>query len=133
METKMSVISIKQEGSFDNTNKFLKASKEFSDNIAYQEILRIAEQGVAALSAATPVDTGKTAASWGYEIERTKGKTTVVWTNDNVVNGVNIAIILQYGHGTRNGGYVLGTDYINPALKPIFDQMTESMWKAVIS
>lgn len=129
----MSIISIQQEGNFDNTNKFLKASKEFNDSIAYQEILKIAERGVSALSAATPVNTGTTAASWGYEIEQGKGKTTVVWTNDNVVNGVNIAIILQYGHGTRNGGYVVGRDYINPALTPIFDQMTDDMWKAVIA
>ena len=128
----MSVISVHSEGKFENTTKFLEASKNL-DDLAYKEITSIAEQGVAALSAATPVKTGKTAASWGYEIERTKGKTTVVWTNNNIINGVNVAIILQYGHGTRNGGYVMGSDYINPALKPIFDQMTESMWKAVIS
>ena len=128
----MSIIGFKQTGDFDNTNKFLNANKDVNSLVA-NTIESIAEQGVEALSAATPVRTGKTAASWGYRIENEKGKTTVLWTNDNVVDGVNIAIIIQYGHGTRNGGYVEGLDYINPALKPIFDQMTESMWKAVLS
>lgn len=128
----MSIIGFKQTGDFDNLNKFLKSNTNTS-SIVSQAIESIAEQGVEALSSATPVRTGKTAASWGYRIENEKGKTTVLWTNDNVVDGVNIAIIIQYGHGTRNGGYVEGIDYINPALKPIFDQMTESMWKAVLS
>ena len=129
----MSVISIQSEGNFENTKKFLEKSKDLSSGLVYRELTSIAEQGVDALKSATPVKTGATAASWGYEIEQSKGKTIVTWTNDNIVNGVNIAIILQYGHGTRNGGYVVGSDYINPALKPIFDQMTDSMWKAVIS
>ena len=97
------------------------------------KIESIAKQGVSELSRATPVDTGKTAASWGYEIEKTNNKTIVYFTNSNENNGVNIAIILQYGHGTKNGGYVQGRDYINPAIKPIFDKMEESMWKVVVS
>ena len=129
----MSMIGFKQVGDFKDTNKFLKSGQNISEIIAQVKIKEIAQQGVEALSAATPVRTGKTAASWSYKIENTNGKTTVLWTNDNVVNGVNIAIIIQYGHGTRNGGYVEGYDYINPALKPVFDQMTDSMWKAVVS
>lgn len=128
----MSMIGFKQEGDFDNLNKFLKTNIDIN-SLVTKTIESIAEQGVEALSSATPVRTGKTAASWSYRIENKKGTTTVLWTNDNVVDGVNIAIIIQYGHGTRNGGYVEGVDYINPALKPIFDQMTESMWKAVLS
>ena len=129
----MSIIGFKQVGKFENTNKFLKAGQNINDIVARATIGSIAQQGVDALSAATPVRTGKTAASWSYKIENSKGKTTVLWTNDNVVDGVTIAIIIQYGHGTRNGGYVEGYDYINPALKPVFDQMAESMWKAVVS
>ena len=129
----MSIIGFKQVGDFKDTNKFLKSGQNISEIIAQAKIEEIAQQGAEALSAATPVRTGKTAASWSYKIENTNGKTTVLWTNDNVVNGVNIAIIIQYGHGTRNGGYVEGYDYINPALKPVFDQMTDSMWKAVVS
>ncbi len=126
----MSMIGFRQVGDFKNTNRFLKSIREAITNAKVESI---AKQGVEALSAATPVRTGKTAASWSYKIENTNGKTTVLWTNDNVVNGVNIAIIIQYGHGTRNGGYVEGYDYINPALKPIFDRMTDSMWEAVMS
>lgn len=129
----MSMIRFESDGSFEKTKKFLNSSKQLNNELIMSELTAIAEQGVAALSAATPVRTGATASAWGYEIERTSGKTTITWTNDNIVNGANIAILLQYGHGTRNGGYVIGMDYINPALRPIFDQMTESMWKAVVS
>lgn len=90
-------------------------------------------KGVAALSAATPVDTGKTAASWNYEIHYSKGGVSIVWTNSNVNKGENIAILIQYGHGTRNGGFVQGRDYINPALRPIFDEIADSAWKEVTS
>ena len=96
-------------------------------------IEQIAKAGVSALSSATPVDTGKTAASWGYEIEKSSNKIIVNFTNSNVNHGVNIAVILQYGHGTKNGGFVQGRDYINPALQPIFDKLEEDMWKVVVS
>lgn len=123
-------ILFRHRGNFHKTEKFLK--KSFGKN--YLPILeKYANQGVDALSAATPVDTGLTAASWGYEILQDKDTLSIVWNNYNVQNGINIAIILQYGHGTRNGGYVEGRDYINPALQPIFDKMAEAAWKEVTS
>ena len=87
--------------------------------------------GVNALAAATPVDTGTTASSWDYTIVEEDGKTTIVWTNSNVVNGQNIAILLEYGHGTRNGGYVVGRNYITPALRPVFDDIADKAWQEV--
>lgn len=123
------MLTFRIKGDFSNTEKFLKKVKEKK----YQNILeRYARQGVTALSAATPKDTGKTAGSWSYEIKRSSDSLSVYWKNDNVQNGVMIAIILQYGHGTRNGGYVAGRDYINPAMRPIFDKMAQELWKEVI-
>lgn len=124
------MISIKQRGDFNNTEKFLK--KSFGRN--YINILEnYGRQGVAALSAATPVDTGLTASSWSYKIIQNKSSISIVWENSNVQGGwANIAILLQYGHGTRNGGYVRGRDYINPALRPIFDKMADAAWREVI-
>lgn len=90
-------------------------------------------QGVQALSAATPTESGKTASSWDYKIVKKGGKVSVIWNNSNIKNGVNIAVILQYGHGTGTGGYVQGRDYINPALRPIFDAMADAAWKEVTS
>ena len=88
-------------------------------------------EGVAALSSATPVDTGLTANSWHYKIEQRSGSVSIVFYNSNIQNGVPIAIILQYGHGTRNGGWVQGRDYINPAIQPVFDKITEDAWREV--
>ena len=123
-------ISIRQRGNFDKTEKFLK--KSFGrDYLAVLE--KYGQQGVAALSSATPVKTGMTAASWSYKIIQNEGSLSIVWENSNVNKGVNIALILQYGHGTRNGGYVNGRDYINPALQPIFDKMADAAWKEVTS
>ena len=123
-------ISFRHRGNFRKTEKFLK--KSFGKD--YLPILeKYANQGVDALAAATPVDTGLTASSWGYEILQDRDSLSIVWNNYNVQNGVNIALILQYGHGTRNGGYVVGRDYINPALRPIFDKMAEAAWKEVTS
>lgn len=96
-------------------------------------LIPYAELGVKYLSEATPVDTGKTAASWGYEIEKTSKGVSIVWTNSNVNNHVNIAIILQHGHATGGGGWVQGRDYINPALQPLFDEMADALWKEVSS
>lgn len=90
-------------------------------------------EGVAALAAATPIDTGNTAGSWVYEIVREAGSASIVFSNTNVVNGENIAILLQYGHGTGTGGYVVGRDYINPAIQPIFDKIANNAWKEVTS
>lgn len=88
--------------------------------------------GVAALSSATPMDTGLTAGSWGYEIEHSSGSDKLIFTNSHVNQGVNIAIILQYGHGTGTGGWVQGIDYINPAMRPIFEQIAREAWEEVI-
>ena len=122
------MFTFKQKGDFSKTEKFLK--KSLGRN--YKSVLeKYARQGVSALSAATPKDTGKTASLWGYEIIQNNDYLSIVWTNKNVNRGVNIALIIQYGHGTRNGGYVSGINYINPALQPIFDSMADAAWKEV--
>ncbi len=122
------MVTITSKGDLSKTYKFLKklSSKKFLDKLD-----DYGKEGVAALSAATPVDTGKTAASWGYKITATTNSITITWTNSNVVKGVPIAIILQYGHGTRNGGWVEGRDYINPAIQPIFEQIKNEIWREV--
>lgn len=104
-----------------------RATKRWMDKMeagSVADVLRsCGEKGIEALSAATPVRTGKTAASWGFEARTSSKGVTLTWTNSNVVNGVPIAIILQYGHGTGTGGYVHGRDYINPAMRPVFDEI----------
>ena len=121
-------VNFEVSGSFSNTERFL-------NRIRHKDYLNsldnFGRQGVQALRNATPVDSGKTAESWNYEINQTKGMTEIVWTNSNVNDGVPIAVILQYGHGTGTGGYVQGRDYINQALRPIFDEIAEKAWKAV--
>lgn len=122
------MISIRQKGEFKNTERFLTKAC----NLNYAGILqKYGQQGVAALKANTPIDSGITANSWKYEIVQNGRYFSIEWTNSNIVDGVPIAIILQYGHGTRNGGYVQGVDYINPALKPVFDKISEDVWKEV--
>ncbi len=123
------MISFRQKGDFRKTEKLLK--KTFGKD--FRRILEdYGKRGVQMLSDATPVETGETAISWGYEIIQNGSRISVQWHNYNVVNGVNIAIILQYGHATRNGGWVEGRDYINPALRPIFDELAEKAWKEVL-
>lgn len=90
-------------------------------------------EGVAALAATTPKDTGLTASSWSYEIENTNGRAAIYWTNSNINQGVPIAVILQYGHGTGTGGYVQGIDYINPAMRPVFDSISQRAWRDIMS
>ncbi len=122
------MIRFAERGNFNNTEKFLK--KPHGRNV--RSILnKYGRIGVEALSTATPKDSGLTAASWGYSIEENGTSTKIVWTNSNVNKGVNIAVILQYGHGTGSGGYVVGRDYINPALKPVFDSIANVLWKEV--
>lgn len=126
----MALFTIKHRGNFNKTEKFFNriTSK------AYLNILsKYGQTGVDALAASTPVDSGKTASSWTYEIERTSSTTTISWINTNENKGVNIAVILQYGHGTGTGGYVRGRDYINPAMRPVFDKIAEEAWKEVTS
>lgn len=122
------MIVIRERGSFQKTERYLKGLRRRQ----LRPILeRYAKEGMAVLAAATPVDSGMTAGSWGYEISVTKSGFSVAWTNDNVVKGVPIAIILQYGHATGTGGFVEGQDYINPAIRPVIDKMTEALWREV--
>ena len=115
-------------GSFNKTEQFLKKANKASKTI---NLSKYGEKGVAALQAATPTRTGATASSWYYKIEKSGSKITLSFLNSNVNRGVPIAIILQYGHGTNNGGWVQGRDYINPALRPVFDEMVQAIWKEV--
>ena len=125
----MKGITFRHVGNFSKMDRFLARLM----NREYLNILdKYGQKGVNALAAATPKRTGLTAASWTYEITHNLESTTISWKNTNVNKGVNIAIILQYGHGTRNGGYVAGRDYINPAIQPIFDQMAVEAWKEVV-
>ncbi len=111
-------------GDFKKTEKYLKRLSE----ISFTKILeKYGKKGVAALRNATPADTGRTADSWGYSIEKNGENLSLVFTNSNIQNGVHVAILIQYGHGTRNGGYVRGTDYVNPALRPIFDEIAREI------
>ena len=123
------MIVISHKGSFKNTDNFL---KRMSSSEYLKVLDKYGKEGVSILASVTPVDSGKTAESWGYEITRSSSGAKISWTNFNVINGTPIAIILQYGHGTRNGGYVEGRDYINPAIKPIFDRLASDVWKEVI-
>ena len=123
-------ISFSSKGDFSKTIKFLNKVK----NVKINNILsKYGKIGVNALSQATPKDSGVTSRSWNYKIEVNNDNASIVWYNTNVVKGVNIAVILQYGHGTRNGGWVEGRDYINPAMKPIFDKSADQVWKEVIN
>lgn len=124
------MITFTSSGSFSKTESFL---KRMSRADIFQTLDKYGLMGVQALAAATPVDSGVTAASWSYEVRRTRNSYSIVWTNSHIENGVPIAIILQYGHGTGTGGYVQGHDYINPAIKPVFDQIADSVWKVVTS
>ena len=124
------VIKFKHRGNFNNTERFFKRAQKMD---FFRNLEKYAQEGVAALSSATPVDSGLTAASWDYEIIRKKGSVSIYWTNSNINAGVPIAVILQYGHGTNNGGYVQGRDYINPAIRPIFDKIADNAWKEVTS
>lgn len=127
------MITISHKGDFKKSLKFLNnLSEKVGIGSPIRRILeKYGQMGVNALAAATPVDTGKTADSWTYEIEMTDESYKITWLNTNVNKHVNIAMILQYGHGTRNGGYVAGRDYINPAIQPIFDQLADEAWREV--
>lgn len=125
------MIKFVHKGSFKNTEKLFENAKKSNYKILLH---RFGQMGVDVLAQSTPVDTGKTASSWSYEIVENKGSISIIWSNNNVVNGyANIAVLLQYGHGTRNGGYVQGRDYINPAMQPLFDKIANEAWEEVIS
>ena len=122
------MITFRQKGDFSKTTRFFEKLK---GGCHLNGLDKFGREGVAALSSATPVDSGRTANSWYYKIEKTNGSTKIVFCNSNIQNGVPIAVILQYGHGTRNGGWVQGRDYINPAIQPIFDKIANEAWREV--
>lgn len=123
-------ITFESSGSFKNTESFLTNAPHVNVRAVLESC---GQAGVRALSAATPQETGTAARSWYYEVKRTRGGWTVTWSNSDVENGFPVAVMLQYGHGTGSGGYVQGKNYINPALKPIFDEIADKAWKAVTS
>ena len=125
-----SLIRITTKGDFNNTFRFLNKMSKFQINKILE---KYGQMGVEALRSATPIDSGKTAESWGYEISVGKEGATIHWTNTNQNKGVYIAVILQYGHGTGTGGYVQGIDYINPAIRPVFDKIAEEAWMEVVN
>lgn len=124
------MISFHQKGDFSKLTSFLEKAKE---SIKVGDLDKWGREGVAALQSATPRDTGLTAESWYYEVNRSRDRVTLSFHNRNIQNGVPIAVILQYGHATRNGGWVEGRDYINPAVRPIFDKIADEAWKEVKS
>lgn len=122
------MISFRQKGDFSKLTRFLEKAK----NAVHLGILdKYGREGVAALASATPLDSGKTASSWYYEVQHGEGTASINFYNSNVNKGVPIAIILQYGHGTGTGGWVQGRDYINPAIQPIFDKIANEAWREV--
>ncbi len=122
------MISIRHKGDFSKLTRYLTKVKEV---IKPGDLEKYGREGVAALASVTPVDTGLTANSWYYEIVIKNGSASINFCNSNIQNGVPIAVILQYGHGTRNGGWVIGRDYINPAIQPIFDKIANNAWREV--
>ena len=126
----MSMVRFTHRGNFNNTKKFLEAMKQQKQ---FQRLEELAQQGVDALASATPVRTGLTADSWSYEIQFTDRSVRIDWINDNNNKGFNVALGIQYGHGTGTGGYVQGIDYINPAIQPTFDAILNQVWLEVVN
>lgn len=125
----MAAITIKHRGSFRRTDRFL---KKMSTNEIFKSLEAYGAIGAEALANNTPKLTGVTAASWGYKVEKSGKTYSIVWTNDEIIPGyAPLVIMLQYGHGTRNGGYVKGRDFINPAIQPVFNDIAESVWREV--
>jgi hypothetical protein len=124
------VISFHTSGSTKRTESFL---QKMARGDFFRQVDSLAARGVAALSAATPVESGLAANSWSYTVEKSGANCTITWYNTDVETGFPVAIMLQYGYSTGTGGYVVGRDYINPAMRPIFDQLQTAVWKAVTS
>ena len=120
------MITFRHQGDFSKTTRFLEKVK---GAVKLSDLDKYGREGVNALASATPVDSGLTAKSWYYTSQNKNGSVTITFNNSNIQNGVPIAIILQYGHGTRNGGWVQGRDYINPAIQPIFDKIANNAWR----
>lgn len=121
-------VTFRSKGDWSRTKRFLERCREV---VRLGEFDKYGRIGVQALADNTPRLTGKTAESWEYHIERKGGAFSIVWTNSNINDGVQIAVILQYGHGTGTGGYVEGVDYIRPAIRPVFDKIADDLWKEV--
>lgn len=124
------MITFKHHGSFQSTERFLNASKNRNYKFTIEKYAR---EGVQALASNTPKDSGLTSEKWGYEIVTSGSGFRIFWTNTNIVDGLPVVILLQYGHGTRSGSFVEGRDFINPAIRPIFDRIAENLWKEVTS
>lgn len=124
------MIRITSKGDFNRTTRAL---QKMSSNGIFKTLDAAGRSGVAALSAATLKDSGETSQSWNYRVEKSKGHWSIEWTNSHMAGSAPVAILLQYGHGTGTGGYVVGRDYINPAMKPVFDKIADDVWKAVTS
>lgn len=124
------MISVETSGSYNKTRSYL---QKIARGDFYQVLDRLAQKGVNALASATPVDSGLAARGWTYTIERSAGSATISWLNTDVETGFPVAIMLQYGYSTGTGGYVAGRDYINPAMRPIFDEIQAEVWKVVTS
>lgn len=122
------MIKLSNSGSFKNSMHWL---EEMDKGKMFEDLDRLAREGANLLSSATPKDTGRAASDWSYEIKKGKGAVTIHWTNTDVEGGVNVVILLQYGHGTGTGGYVSGRDFINPVMRPQFDKITDAVWKRV--
>lgn len=124
------MISVRHHGDFSKTMTFMGTAKK---KIKHINLEKYGEEGVRALSAATPVDSGLTASSWSYEIIRENESARIIFNNSNIVDGwANVAILIQYGHATKNGGFVQGRDYINPAIQPVFDRIAKNAWKEIV-
>lgn len=123
------MISIKTRGNFNKTEKLLKKSlgKDWRNVLS-----KYGEAGCSMLSSNSPIDSGLMSSSWRYSIEESRNRVSVIWHNDDIENGYNVAILIQYGHATKNGGWVEGIDFINPSLRPIFDSLAEAAWKEVV-
>ena len=122
------MISFRHRGDFSKSTNFLKRAKRA---VRPEDLAVYGQEGVNALASATPIESGKTANSWYYEITSSNGSIKITFNNSNIQNGVPIAVIIQYGHGTRNGGWVQGRDYINPAIQPVFDEIVNKVWREV--
>lgn len=122
------MVTFKHKGDFSKVTKYLERARK---GVNINSLHQYGRAGVAALASATPIDTGLTASSWSYELSQANGIARITFSNSNIQNGIPIAIILQYGHGTGTGGWVEGRDYINPAIQPIFDRIAEDAWKEV--
>ena len=124
------MISFKSKGDFSKTLNYFNKMKSIADRLNLESY---GQRGIEALRAATPVETGKTAESWYFTTDINRKRIKLIWSNSNVNEGANIAILIQYGHGTGWGSYIEGIDYINPAMRPIFEEISQLVWKEVIS